>query len=224
METDASDFLRKHPWPGRAIADTFDDDPHRRGGLAKRVGAALSVLCGRDGEEEEERVLYDASDAGAPRGFYWTEALQASFRAELEKCVCAREGGRGVVADGRARLVILDYLMRNTDRGADNYMIKCCDEAHDAGAPAPTPAPQMAELRPAMPSTSRMDPATAQPTPGRRPHIHIAAIDNSLSFPHEHPKGWRSYTYGWLFLPVSVIGRPFSEDTRNHFLPLRKLA
>jgi len=54
----------------------------------------------------------------------------------------------------------------------------------------------------------------------RRPHIHIAAIDNSLSFPHEHPKGWRKYTYGWLYLPVSVIGRPFSEKTRNHFLPL----
>lgn len=54
----------------------------------------------------------------------------------------------------------------------------------------------------------------------RKPHIHIAAIDNSLSFPHEHPQGWRSYTYGWLYLPVSVIGRPFSEKTRSHFLPL----
>lgn len=31
---------------------------------------------------------------------------------------------------------------------------------------------------------------------------------------------WRSYTYGWLFLPVTLIGRPFSEKTRNHFLPL----
>jgi phosphatidylinositol 4-kinase type 2 len=67
--------------------------------------------------------------------------------------------------------------------------------------------------------------------------MHIAAIDNSLSFPHEHPKGWRSFTYGWLYLPVSLIGRyvnafisllfangmgirPFSEQTRRHFLPL----
>jgi hypothetical protein len=40
-----------------------------------------------------------------------------------------------------------------------------------------------------------------------KPHMHIAAIDNSLSFPHEHPKGWRSFTYGWLYLPVSLIGR-----------------
>lgn len=67
-------------------------------------------------------------------------------------------------------------------------------------------------------------PQSGAETPGfnytRQPHIHIAAIDNSLSFPHEHPKGWRSYTYGWLYLPVSIIGRPFSEKTRNHFLPL----
>ena len=54
----------------------------------------------------------------------------------------------------------------------------------------------------------------------KTPHIHIAAIDNSLSFPHEHPKGWRSYTYGWLYLPVTIIGRPFSQKTRDHFLPL----
>lgn len=33
-----------------------------------------------------------------------------------------------------------------------------------------------------------------------RPHVHIAAIDNSLSFPHQHPKGWRNFTYGWLYL------------------------
>lgn len=24
----------------------------------------------------------------------------------------------------------------------------------------------------------------------------------------------------WLYLPVTIIGRPFSEKTRNHFLPL----
>lgn len=31
---------------------------------------------------------------------------------------------------------------------------------------------------------------------------------------------WRSYPFGWLFLPVSLIGQPFSETTRRHFLPL----
>lgn len=55
---------------------------------------------------------------------------------------------------------------------------------------------------------------------GEQPHMHIAAIDNSLAFPHSHPLGWRTYTYGWLYLPVALIGRPFSDETRQHYLPL----
>jgi len=78
---------------------------------------------------------------------------------------------------------------------------------------APAPSTQSV---PTLPSKSSF----SQDECSRKPHIHIAAIDNSLSFPHEHPQGWRSYTYGWLYLPVSIIGRPFSEKTRNHFLPL----
>lgn len=53
-----------------------------------------------------------------------------------------------------------------------------------------------------------------------KPHIHLAAIDNSLAFPHSHPGGYRSYNYGWLWLPVSLVGLPFSEKTRKHFLPI----
>jgi phosphatidylinositol 4-kinase type 2 len=129
--------------------------------------------------------------------------------------------------------------MLNTDRGADNYMVKFCEGDHEKLVDvAPTRStqismPSMSELRRGDPSShsnhpsvSFSDPPLMQAAssissdPYSRPHIHIAAIDNSLSFPHEHPQGWRSYTYGWLYLPVSVIGRPFSERTRNHFLPL----
>ena len=53
-----------------------------------------------------------------------------------------------------------------------------------------------------------------------KPHVHVAAIDNSLSFPIHHPNSWRSYCYGWLFLPSSLIGLPFSRQTRDHFLPV----
>lgn len=137
----------------------------------------------------------------------------------------------------------LDYLMLNTDRGADNYMIKYCNVRHGTSlvdvAPSRTAVrgmPQMTELRrtstPPI-GTPQMSAGPSNPSPnGRssqggsqlpwteRPHIHIAAIDNSLSFPHEHPKGWRSYTYGWLYLPVTIIGKPFSQKTRDHFLPL----
>lgn len=132
--------------------------------------------------------------------------------------------------------------MLNTDRGADNYMIKYCEGDHEKTlvdiAPSksnrpemplmselrrtepPTPHLGMSSTNPSVPSILQSGSETPRSDYTKQPHIHIAAIDNSLSFPHEHPRGWRSYTYGWLYLPVSVIGRPFSEKTRNHFLPL----
>jgi phosphatidylinositol 4-kinase type 2 len=143
--------------------------------------------------------------------------------------------------------VCLDYLMLNTDRGADNYMIKYCGGEHEKSLVDVAPSrsarlemPLMSELRkseggstptltnsplPNVPALGSATPPQSRPTQppscySRQPHIHIAAIDNSLSFPHEHPQGWRSYTYGWLYLPVSIVGRPFSEKIRNHFLPL----
>jgi phosphatidylinositol 4-kinase type 2 len=137
---------------------------------------------------------------------------------------------------------LTDYLMLNTDRGADNYMIKYCEGDHEKALVDVAPSrsvklemPVMSELRRTETTfgVPRINPSyqpVLPPVPSgsntpdsdykRKPHIHIAAIDNSLSFPHEHPQGWRSYTYGWLYLPVSIIGRPFSDKTRNHFLPL----
>lgn len=123
-------------------------------------------------------------------------------------------------------------------------MIKYCEGEHDKSLVDVAPSrsgglqmPVMSELRKqeAMSSTSQLgtsSPSTSQHSATqsqssaagaaytRQPHIHIAAIDNSLSFPHQHPRGWRSFTYGWLYLPVNLIGRPFSEKTRKHFLPL----
>ncbi|KAJ8514452.1 hypothetical protein ONZ45_g8016 [Pleurotus djamor] len=216
---DASDFLRKHPWPGRAISDTFDDSTHRRGGVTKRFSGALNVICGRTGEVEDyddmeyedgQNLFDEGEDADPNRPFYWSPLLQQSFREELEK------------------LVILDYLMLNTDRGADNYMIKYCEGIHEKGpvdvAPsrntqAEMPTMRKSELRPdPTASSSSFRSNTPQTDYTRRPHIHIAAIDNSLSFPHEHPQGWRSYTYGWLYLPVSIIA--WWEETT---FQLRKL-
>lgn len=236
---DASDFLRKHPWPGRSIRDTFDDSTHRTGKFKKRFFSALKIVCGKTGDEDEmdgledldeERVLFDITeDDGTNQPFYWSATLQQSFREELEK------------------LVILDYIMHNTDRGADNYMIKYCEGEHEKSLVDVAPSrsstlqmPAVGEMRrdnliststqsmaqvsagnipnPPVPSRSS---SYMKPVPyTRSPHIHIAAIDNSLAFPHEHPRGWRSYTYGWLYLPVSIIGQPFSQKTRDHFLPL----
>lgn len=95
VPTDASDFLRKHPLPGRAIADTFDDSTHRQGGFSKRFLNTVKIVCGRTGDTddvyddadyEDERVLFDATEASGPQQhFYWSQLLQQSFREELEK-------------------------------------------------------------------------------------------------------------------------------------------
>ncbi|KIO28478.1 hypothetical protein M407DRAFT_22368 [Tulasnella calospora MUT 4182] len=230
---DASAFLRDHPWPGRAISDTYDDKPHRSGTAVKKCSNVLGVMCGRIGEDVDDDDydhMYDQQQQPEyPVGsFAWTPAMQQEFREELEK------------------LIILDYLMRNTDRGLDNFMIKFCEGRRDSvvnrapvaspvpqypamNHPTPSPYPNIATpsstLQPPQMSTPRGPSPNGKAPEGEpcyldRPHMHIAAIDNSLSFPHQHPKGWREFTYGWLFLPVSLIGQPFSQNTRDVFLPL----
>jgi phosphatidylinositol 4-kinase type 2 len=91
---DASEFLRKHPWPGRSISDTFDDSTHRQGDILKRFLDALNILCGKTGDLEsldddptsnDDRMLFDVTEAGSERPFYWSPALQQNFREELEK-------------------------------------------------------------------------------------------------------------------------------------------
>ncbi|KAI5955422.1 lsb6 [Candida margitis] len=106
--------------------------------------------------------------------FQWSRDSMRQFQEELEK------------------MVILDYLMRNTDRGSDNWMIKL--EWHELDRTADTKI--------------------------MRPILKIGAIDSGLAFPWKHPNEWRSFPFGWLFLPLSLIGQPFSKKTRQHYLPL----
>jgi phosphatidylinositol 4-kinase type 2 len=109
--------------------------------------------------------------------FRWSVQTLALFRHELEK------------------LVILDYIMRNTDRGLDNWMIKMHWEVQSAHREAVTVAPRLC----------------------------IGAIDSGLAFPWKHPDEWRLFPFGWLFLPMSIIGHPFLAETRRHYLPLLTL-
>lgn len=106
--------------------------------------------------------------------FQWSRDTMRQFREELEK------------------MVILDYLMRNTDRGMDNWMIKL-------------------EWR----VIHRLKDIKIM-----QPVLKIGAIDSGLAFPWKHPNEWRSFPFGWLFLPLSLIGQPFSKKIRQHYLPL----
>lgn len=138
---------------------------------------------------------------------FWSDALQESFREQLEK------------------LVILDYIMRNTDRGTDNWMIRIDSVKQTAEIVARPPKSERQQNGHLDPSAAeeyhrRQENMTATPSDEETVMPSLGAIDNSLSWPWKHPDAWRSYPFGWLFLPVSLIGRPFTEKTRRHFLPL----
>ncbi|CBQ72527.1 related to LSB6-Phosphatidylinositol 4-kinase [Sporisorium reilianum SRZ2] len=124
----ASDFLRRHPWPSRTRSKTLlmrdMDDESRAHKVSRRkerarlrnCGTALKrlLLCrpswgdlyANDEPDACHPNLASSSDSPQPDGFYWTPKRMEQFRLQLE------------------RLVVLDYLMRNTDRGLDNFMIR----------------------------------------------------------------------------------------------------
>ncbi len=75
------------------------------------------------------------------------------------------------------RLVVLDYITRNTDRGNDNWLIKY---------------------------NKPQKPVETQPltswSPKKSPTIKIAAIDNGLAFPFKHPDEWRACKLSSLWI------------------------
>ncbi|KAK3318385.1 phosphatidylinositol 3 and 4-kinase-domain-containing protein [Apodospora peruviana] len=218
---DANIFLREHPWPDQYLSGFRTTDSHRK--KKKRWADSCRPSSSRedDGESDDGQDSPRLLTPG-PDNFVWTPSLKQAFREELEK------------------LVILDYIMRNTDRGLDNWMIKVdwetqqvsivSEPVHLNTEPvAAEEGPRPVDLNQRGPSkttasypyrTQKPMDASTSPTGVPDPKISIGAIDNSLSWPWKHPDAWRSFPFGWLFLPVDLIGRPFSQKTRDHFLPL----
>ncbi|GAO15669.1 uncharacterized protein UV8b_01526 [Ustilaginoidea virens] len=231
---DANVFLREHPWPDQYWSGFRTNDTHRN--RKKRWTESCRPSTSGppdDADSSDDETLAAAEDSTDPPKFSWTEPMKQSFREELEK------------------LVILDYIMRNTDRGLDNWMIKVDwkaakvslasdpvhlnmetgqdedEDGHEDGDELSRPRPVDLEQMP-QPATRAPYPyqsqrpmnASSNGAASKEPAISIGAIDNSLSWPWKHPDAWRSFPFGWLFLPVDLIGRPFSQKTRDHFLPL----
>ena len=192
---DANLFLKDHPWPDQINSGFRPDDAPRwrRKPWTEtcRPGSATS-----DDEQvtrSEVRSMNGEDDTqGHERGFTWTDALKQSFREELEK------------------LVILDYIMRNTDRGLDNWMVKVDEQNQEVfivseppkmngnAGESPVPMVKRTSEGSAKPSTSpykrqeAMSATSRSGTPsnsesGQGPSISIGAIDNSLSWPWKHP-------------------------------------
>ncbi|XP_073898616.1 phosphatidylinositol 4-kinase type 2-beta isoform X2 [Castor canadensis] len=93
------------------------------------------------------------------------------------------------------RLVVLDYIIRNTDRGNDNWLIKYEKEKCE----------------------KEIDHQESNWIDDKELLIKIAAIDNGLAFPFKHPDEWRTYPFHWAWLPQAKV--PFSEEIRNLILP-----
>jgi phosphatidylinositol 4-kinase type 2 len=134
------------------------------------------------------------------------------------------------------RLVVLDYIIRNTDRGNDNWLIKY-EQPTIVGAnghanlinnnfinlTTPTnTASSTATTANHSRNISRHDSSELTENADwnlvQLPEIKIAAIDNGLAFPFKHPDSWRAYPYHWAWLPQAKI--PFSQDIKDLVLPL----
>uniref|UniRef100_A0A8C3HDT6 Phosphatidylinositol 4-kinase type 2 n=1 Tax=Chrysemys picta bellii TaxID=8478 RepID=A0A8C3HDT6_CHRPI len=91
------------------------------------------------------------------------------------------------------RLVVLDYIIRNTDRGNDNWLIK-----YDC-------------------PLDSMSVRDSEWVVVKEPIIKLAAIDNGLAFPLKHPDSWRAYPFYWAWLPQAKV--PFSQEIKDLILP-----
>jgi phosphatidylinositol 4-kinase type 2 len=191
---DANIFLRDNPWPDQ------QQSAFGVNGSARKKSRSWNDSCRPSGapsddEGSEDEHSEPSIEETHQRKFFWTDALQTSFREELEK------------------LVILDYIMRNTDRGLDNWMIKIDWETQRVSIaaeppqmngstsedppPRPVPARENGEgssLEPPRVYSYRkqqpMDPVSRSATPvesSNNTTVSVGAIDNSLSWPWKHP-------------------------------------
>ena len=106
------------------------------------------------------------------------------------------------------RLVILDYVIRNTDRSLDNWMIHFSWKSDgDEEEEEESKKTGYAEFE-MIPKSSK----------NRKPVVKIAAIDNGLAFPFKHPDNWRTYPYSWI--TMKCANEPFSDQTCAEFIPI----
>ncbi|XP_022905942.1 phosphatidylinositol 4-kinase type 2-alpha [Onthophagus taurus] len=123
------------------------------------------------------------------------------------------------------RLVVLDYIIRNTDRGNDNWLIKYDQpsiQTNQNGTATTTTNNLLNNSATAALANAGFVEATTTIETNewnlvQLPEIKIAAIDNGLAFPYKHPDSWRAYPYHWAWLPQAKV--PFSREIRELVLP-----
>uniref|UniRef100_UPI00359020F7 phosphatidylinositol 4-kinase type 2-alpha-like n=1 Tax=Myxine glutinosa TaxID=7769 RepID=UPI00359020F7 len=93
------------------------------------------------------------------------------------------------------RLVILDYIIRNTDRTNDNWLLSYNSTTQGKG------------------DKNEVVSDGSEAKVG----VQVAAIDNGLAFPFKHPDSWRAYPFHWTWLPLAQV--PFSPETCEMMRP-----
>jgi len=175
----------------RLVTERFPDTigKHVRAGLPPKIGSYQLFV---EGYKDAEYYLKKFETAQPP-----AEAMN-EFQHNFEK------------------LVVLDYIIRNTDRGNDNWLVKyesapileetasACDHTDD-------------ETSSLCKESEKCESNETWNVVGV-PRIYVAAIDNGLAFPFKHPDSWRLYPYHWAWLPYAKI--PFSDRIRDLVLPL----
>lgn len=141
-------------------------------GLPPKIGSFQTFV---DGYKDAEYWLRKFETEPLP------EDTQKSFQFQFEKLVC------------------LDYIIRNTDRGNDNWLIK-----YDS--------PEIEVEEEDGQGSEDKDWSIVG-----RANVTVAAIDNGLAFPFKHPDQWRAYPYHWAWLPQAQ--KPFSDEIKDLVLP-----
>ena len=129
--------------------------------LGKNVKRSLPLKVGSfqlfvEGYKDAEVVLKEFNSSPPPEG------VMKAFQLQFEK------------------LVVLDYIIRNTDRGNDNWLIR-----YDKGQFEF----DLDEVESPMTEAERWN--LVGKTKTNKSTVNIAAIDNGLAFPFKHPDEWR---------------------------------
>ena len=195
---DANLFLRDNPWPDQMNSGFRPEDAPRW----RKKPWTETCRPGSAASGEEQDAQHDARSMTGNDGaesqrtrFAWTDGIKQKFREELEK------------------LVILDYIMRNTDRGLDNWMVRVNEDTEEVSIVAE--APQLNGDLDDHPEPMKKQEGSGSKRAGDSPYkrqeamstnhrsgtppnkddskksISLGAIDNSLSWPWKHPDAVR---------------------------------
>ena len=90
------------------------------------------------------------------------------------------------------KLVVLDYMIRNTDRNNDNWLVRQIEKKSGEEAEDGEPSENDKERSEDSIKKSEVDEVLTWNNVEIQNLIKIAAIDNGLAFPFKHPDEWRA--------------------------------